>query len=220
MSPYGPTFIDAGWAFGQGLEAASSIRSSRKSVKTPLALSDAIGRCLAGGVCHLDEGEYFVYGGFDFQWDDLTVVGEGERTVIHVMTPNALVWSGDRGRLERVRIELNPAVLARMIGYGFRVTGTKFVSDLVTLAGMGNALELTATATYARILNTDIEGQTGVGILGTGAYHLIQGCHVNASGAAIEVSSLGAGSTVLACWCVGGNITVAGAGSVGVGNHV
>lgn len=208
------------WGLEQALSLGGYLYGSRKRLRGPMALSDAVGRCLAGGVVHLDEGAYFVYNGFDFQWDDLTVVGEGERTVIWVMTGDALVWSGDRGRLRDVLVKLDPAIGTRMAAYMLRITGTYFTGERFAVEDANNAIEIVNTGTHCTLDKVIVRDQASVGILGSADFHAIHHCRVSSSAAVSEVTSTGAGSSVLSNWCIGGNFNVVGAGSTALDNHV
>jgi len=221
-----PGYYDAArWEYEQQLQLGFQYRT-RRFIKGSMSLMDEIGRSLAGRTLELEEGAFFLYAPMLIQHDDITIVGQGPKTEIIVMdlptpaTDIAIRWTGDRGRLFNLLLAVNPALAPRMAQYLLHVEGARFAADLVHTSGGANIVRVAAGANYAKLHRLRISGQSNVGILAEADYHEVFSCEVDASAAASEVDSTGNQSNVLSNWCIGGNISVTGAGSVSLGNQV
>jgi len=187
-----------------------------------IPFSDLIGTSMDGGRILLESGPYFLHASITINPDDLTIEGRDETTVLYVMGDYTITWAGDRGRLERIRIEDGRAALApRLVPtFAILVTGTDFKGYDLRIHGTANGIRLVAGADRGHLIRCRITGQTSVGIDALADGHCLFDCEAQASAAAAEINSTGAASWVGACRVTGGTINIAGAGSVNAGNFV
>jgi hypothetical protein len=189
---------------------ARLFQQPRKYLPPGASITEALGRMLGGGIIELDSGTYFINSDYELTLHDITIIGQGDLTVLRFENGSALEWSGARGRLLSCKLDGITAG-ARATSALLTSSGDDFVGDMLYLLNCYMGIE--GTADNHHLTRVRVTDQTNIGILSTGDNAVLVGNRVEANAVANEISSTGANAFAVGNYCIGGGINVAGAGS-------
>jgi hypothetical protein len=187
----------------------------RRTTPLTVSLASVLGSIPdVGGKIFLPEGDYFLYAHLNQSRDEVEIVGESQRTVIHCMNGSGIYWSGNRGRLHNVKIVCDRSPPAHLVW----VVGDNWESEhLRIVGGIGGILLAGGSCT---LHHARVESQNGTAVVSTGDHNAVRFGRFDASPAVVEVDSTGSANSIVHNYCVGGAFSVTGAGSTNFDNLV
>jgi|GEM_PF-4211457 len=189
--------------------------SSRSAAPAGPSLSAVLADArYSGGEILLPEGTYCLYSPLTIAADEIRIIGCGDGTVISLVDGAYVSWTGQYGELRDVRL-----VTPRTPPTHFLVvSGDRWRGRGLRLVGALNGVRLSGAS--CSLYDSSVESQAAIGIDSPGDFNRISGCRVDASPSATEILSAGAQNSVVHNFCIGGAVSVLGAGSTNFDNQV
>lgn len=151
----------SGTQLDQWRKTSSSERIYLKKTQ-PISLQQAIGQfSQVGGVIELGEGSWSLYNSFDFDVDNLTIVGQGRNTILQVAGNTALTWSGTDGVLANLTLRGENITYPRG-GSALTITGPRWTGYRVWSTNCNNPIRIDRASDHTHLVECNAESYNGI----------------------------------------------------------